>query len=56
MSGIVNILEHFWPFNRYKCVVLSSAKKDFIMDKLKKVMRRDKDEKTEEAGILEVKS
>lgn len=26
------------------------------MDKLKKVMRRDNDEKTEEAGILEVKS
>lgn len=46
----------FGKFNRSKYSNLSSAEKDFIMDKMKKVLRRDKDEKTEEDDIIEVTS
>lgn len=46
----------FGKFSRSKFIEFSSAEKDFFMDKLKKVLHREKDEKTEEDGIIEVTS
>lgn len=55
-SGIGNIIGTFGKFNRSKLIDFTPTEKDFIMDKLKKVLRREKDEKTEEDGIIEVTS